>query len=160
MATALSPAPTALPSQLSDRAAYWRVAFLVAGTVTVWTLVTTFSLEKLSFLYKDQLHLSASAVATLGILIAIPQYCRPLIGASSDLFPLFGYHRRPYYVLASLLGALGYFGLSLLAQGSYWTVVLLVIVTVAGGATLMIRPICVVDRKASIVRSTSAMPPI
>lgn len=135
MATALSPPPV---SQRSDQTAFWRVALLMAGTVAALTLSATFSAEKLAFLYKDQLRLSASAVATLGILTAIPQYCRPLIGASSDLFPLFGYHRRPYYALASLLGALGYFGLSLLTHPSYWTVVLLVIVAVAGGATLMI----------------------
>ena len=138
MATALSPAPTALPSQLSDRAAYWRVAFLVAGTVTVWTLVTTFSLEKLSFLYKDQLHLSASAVATLGILIAIPNYLRPLIGASSDLFPLFGYHRRSYYALAALLSALGFGLLSLFSRPSYWTTVFLVMASTAGLVMLLV----------------------
>ena len=137
MATALSPA-LAPASERSDQDAFWRVAFLVAGTVAALTLAATFSAEKLAFLYKDELRLTASAVATLGILIAIPQYCRPLIGAGSDLFPLFGYHRRPYYALASLLGALGYFGLSLLTHPSYWTVVLMVIVTVAGGATLMI----------------------
>ena len=122
----------------AQSAAFWRVALLMAGTVAVVTLVGTFSGEKLAFLYKDQLRLSASAVASLGILLAVPTYFRPFIGAGSDLFPLFGYHRRSYYALAVLLGASGFFGLSLLTRPSYWTTALLVIVTVAGGVTLMI----------------------
>ena len=131
-------APPADAAPGADKAAFWRVALLMAGTVAALTLSGTFAAEKLSFFYKDLLHLSAGGAATLAILLTIPQYCRPLIGAGSDLFPLFGYHRRSYYALASLLGAAGYFGLSRLAHPSYWTTALLVIVTVAGGATLMI----------------------
>lgn len=134
MATTLS--PVAAPT--SQNSAFWRVAFLMAGTVTAWILVATFSAEKLSFLYKDELHLSAGGTATLAILLAVPQYLRPVIGASSDLFPLFGYHRRSYYVLAALLGAAGYYSLSLFPHPSYWTTALLVMVTIAGAATLMI----------------------
>ena len=133
MATTLT--ATALPSQKAD---FWRVALLMAGTVSVLTLVGTFSNEKLLFFYKEQLHLSASAVASLGILLAAPTYFRPFIGAGSDLFPFFGYHRRSYYALAALLEALGFFALSFLPHSSYWTTALLVIVTVAGGVTLMI----------------------
>lgn len=135
MATQVSTLETAAPSQSAD---FWRVALLMAGTVSVLALVSAFSNEKLSFLYKEQLHLSASAMASLGILLAVPSYFRPFIGASSDLFPLLGYHRRSYYALAVLLGASGFFGLSLLTHPSYWTTALLVMVTVAGGVTLMI----------------------
>ena len=110
----------------------------MAGTVAVYALVTAFSAEKLSFFYKEQLHLSASAFSTLLILLNVPTYFRPLIGASSDLFPLLGYHRRSYYALAGLLQATGFFALSLFTHPSYWTTALLVIVTAAGVTTLMI----------------------
>lgn len=133
-----SETPTPETDASAQNIAFWRVALLMAGTVAVLALVGTFSGEKLRFLYKDQLHLSASAVASLTILLAIPTYFRPFIGASSDLFPLLGYHRRSYYALAVLLGAVGYFGLSLLPHPSYWTTAWLVIITVAGGVTLMI----------------------
>ena len=122
----------------SQKAAFWRVALLMAGTVAVLTLVGTFSSEKLSFFYKEQLHLSASAFSTLLILLAVPTYFRPFIGASSDLFPLLGYHRRSYYALAILLEVIGLFGLSLLPHPSYWTTALLVMVAAAGSVTLMI----------------------
>jgi MFS family permease len=122
----------------SQSASFWRVALLMAGTVIVGSLVGMFSSEKLSFFYKEQLHLSASAFSSLVILLAIPNYLRPVIGAGSDLFPLFGYHRRSYYMLAALLGAIGYFSLSLQTHPSYWTTALLVMVTVAGAVTLLI----------------------
>ncbi len=134
MATTLS-AVTAPPSQKAD---FWRVALLMAGTVAVLTLVRTFSGEKLLFFYKEQLHLSAGGLASLGILVAAPTYFRPFIGAGSDLFPLFGYHRRSYYALAALIEALGFFILSTIPHPSYWTTVILVIVTIAGGVTLLI----------------------
>ena len=128
-------APAASPA---DRRAFLRLALLMAGTVSVISLTNTFSAEKLNFLYKDQLHLTAGGLASLVILLAIPDYLRPFIGAGSDFFPLLGYHRRSYYVLASLVSALGYSGLSLLPHYAYLTTALLVIVTVAGGVTLMI----------------------
>ena len=131
-----NPAPE--PAAASMSAAFWRVALLMAGTVIVLTLIATFSGEKLKFLYKDQLHLMASGLSTVGILIAIPNYLRPFIGAGSDVFPLLGYHRRSYYALAALLGASGFFGLSLLPHPHYWTTILLVMLTVAGGAMLML----------------------
>lgn len=135
MATQVLTPETAAPAQ---SAAFRRVALLMAGTVSVLTLVGTFSAEKLMFFYKEQLHLSASGVASLLILLAVPTYFRPFIGAGSDLFPVFGYHRRSYYALAALVAALGFFALSLVPHPSYWTTVLLVIITTAGGVTLMI----------------------
>ena len=126
------------PAPSGERLAFLRIALLMAGTVAVSTLAETFSGEKLNFLYKDQLHLTAGGMASLVILLAIPDYLRPFIGAGSDFFPLLGYHRRSYYALAALLGALGFFCLSLLPHYTYLTTALLVIVTIAGGVTLMI----------------------
>ncbi len=122
----------------SQPRAFLRIALLMAGTVTLASLSATFSGEKLNFLYKDQLHLSAGGLASLVVLLAIPNYLRPFIGAGSDFFPLLGYHRRSYYALAALLGALGYFGLSALPHYTYLATALLVMVTIAGGVTLLI----------------------
>ena len=122
----------------SEGTAFLRIALLMAGTVAVITLIGTFSGEKLNFLYKDQLHLTAGGMASLAILLLIPNYLRPFIGAGSDFFPLLGYHRRSYYALAALLGALGFFCLSALPHYTYLTTALLVIVAIAGNVTLMI----------------------
>ena len=131
----LAPDTPALPG---ERRAFLRLALLMAGTVAVNNLGDTFSGEKLDFLYKDQLHLTAGGMASLVILLAIPDYLRPLIGAGSDFFPLLGYHRRSYYALATLMSTVGFFGLSLLPHYSYLITALLVMLTYAGGVTLMI----------------------
>ena len=136
MATLTLDRETAAPP--GERAAFLRVTLLMAATMVVGTLVSTFSVEKLLFLYKEQLHLSAGGLASLAILVAIPTYLRPLIGAGSDLFPLLGYHRRSYYALGALTAAVGFFGLSLTSHYTYLTTLLLVMVMVAGSVTLMI----------------------
>ena len=127
---------TAAPS--APRWAFGRVALLIAATYGVFILIYMFSGEKLLFLYKEQLHLSAGGLASLAILAAIPNYLRPLIGAGSDLFPLLGYHRRSYYALASLTAAARYWGLSLPPHYTYLTTLLLVIVAGAGVTTFLI----------------------
>ncbi|BDI29164.1 hypothetical protein CCAX7_12150 [Capsulimonas corticalis] len=109
------------------------VALLIGLSVILSVLMGTFSGEKISFLYKDVLHLSASDVGTLGILTGIPGYLRPFMGAGSDLFPLLGFHRRSYYAVSWLLSSLGYFGLSLLHTHHYASVVTLIILTGLGG---------------------------
>ena len=121
-----------------ERRAFVRLILLMAATMVVGTLVGTFSGEKLLFLYKEQLHLSAGGLATLAILVAIPNYLRPFIGAGSDLFPLLGYHRRSYYAIAALTAALGYFCLSLVSHYTYLATLLLVMIAFAGSVTLMI----------------------
>ncbi len=128
--------PDARPDFL--RPDFLRVALLMAATMAVATLVGTFSGEKLLFLYKEQLGLSAGGLATFAILVAIPNYLRPFIGAGSDLFPLLGYHRRSYYALAALTASAGYFCLSLIPHYTYLTTLLLVMLAVAGGVTVMI----------------------
>ena len=136
MATLTLDRETAAPP--GERAAFLRVTLLMAATMVVGTLIGTFSAEKLQFLYKEQLHLSPGGLASLAILVAIPSYLRPLIGAGSDLFPLLGYHRRSYYAVAALTAALGFFGLSLTPHYTYLTTLLLVMVMGAGITTVLI----------------------
>lgn len=65
-----------------------------------------------TFLLKDDLHLGpAEMSATLGIL-ALPWTIKPLYGFLSDGFPIFGYRRRSYLVLAGIVGFLSYSSLA------------------------------------------------
>ncbi len=115
-----------------------RVALLIGASVILNTVVGVFSGEKLSFLYKDVLGLSASGMATLRLVAGIPAYLRPLMGAGSDLFPLFGFHRRSYYAFSWLLMALGFLCLAGMHHYHYGSVLGLVIVTGAGGNLLFV----------------------
>ena len=59
----------------------------------------------------------------------IPWQSKALFGLASDLFPIHGYHRAPYMMLASCLGALGNLCLCLLTAGAplYITAMLLLL---------------------------------
>lgn len=75
-----------------------------------------------TFLLKDELHLGpAELSATLGIL-TLPWTIKPLYGFLSDGFPIFGYRRRSYLVLAGGVGFLSYaflaWGTSLIPEGA------------------------------------------
>lgn len=127
-----------------------RTMFLVAGTVVVDTFVNALSAEKLNFLYKDVLGLLPSAFASLGILLNIPQYLRPLIGTLTDLIPFLGYHRRSYYLLAVLAEAIALYALSTLPHYNYAAVAALV-VTQTFGIVLMFLMM-----EATLVRTGNA----
>jgi len=65
-----------------------------------------------TFLLKEDLHLGpAEMSATMGIL-ALPWTIKPLYGFLSDGFPIFGYRRRSYLVLAGVVGFLSYSSLA------------------------------------------------
>lgn len=109
------------------------VALLIALSVILNTFGAVFSGEKMRFLFKSVMHLSASQVATIMIVAGIPGYIRPFLGAGTDLFPLFGFHRRSYYAISWALSALGYAALALLHRYHVPTVVILMMVTGLGG---------------------------
>lgn len=61
-----------------------------------------------SFFLKDQLGLSPAEVASLVGISMLPWTIKPLYGMISDSLPIFGYRRRPYLVLSSLLGIIAW----------------------------------------------------
>ena len=116
----------------ASRGAVWRTVLLLIGYEICATFVTIFSTEKLSYLYKERLSLAATASATLGVIVYSAQYARPAFGALSDFVPLFGYHRRSYLALASLLSAAAFLALALAHHYAYTMVLCLVAQAVAG----------------------------
>jgi len=61
-----------------------------------------------TFLLKDQLHLGPAELSALTGLFTLPWTIKPIYGFLSDGFPLFGYRRRSYLVLAGILGGISY----------------------------------------------------
>ncbi len=131
MSTVTLSGETAAPA--ASKADLPRIVVLAILAATLGVFVVAFTSEKLLFLYKEQLHLSPGGVGTLGIIAGIPAYLQPFMGAFSDLNPLFGYHRRSYFVLGGIISALGYFFLALQPHYAYGSVVALVTLAVAGG---------------------------
>jgi MFS family permease len=149
LSTATLPGEIAAP--VSRKADLYRVVALAVGIATLGAFLAAFTAEKLTFLYKEQLHLSPGEVGTLGILVGVPSYLQPLMGAFSDLNPLAGYHRRSYFVLGGVLGALGFLLLALQPHYSYAAVVALVLIGSAGGilVTVMLNAVLVVVGNAT-----------
>src|SRR5690242_3290491 len=110
-----------------------RVALMVGLFVTINTILIAVVGEKQLFLYKEELHLSATRVTLLNILLAIPVYIQPFVGAWTEVVPWLGYHRRSYFCLGILIYALGYALLALL-HGYRYAVVLGLLLTTGMGA--------------------------
>lgn len=86
----------------------------VIAIATIYFVEGALGLARLAqtFLLKDDLHLGpAEMSATMGIL-ALPWTIKPLYGFLSDGFPIFGYRRRSYLVLAGIIGFLSYSSLA------------------------------------------------
>ena len=114
--------------------ALWRTVFLIAAAAALGGVLGAITVNKQLFLYKDVLGLSAGAVGTLALIINIPAYLQPFMGGLSDLYPLFGWHRRTYFALAAVVQALGYAGLMTLHHYHYAAIACLLIVAGSGGA--------------------------
>lgn len=82
----------------------------IIAIATIYFVEGALGLARLSqtFLLKDEFHLGpAELSATLGLL-SLPWTIKPLYGFLSDGFPIFGYRRRSYLVLAGFVGFLSY----------------------------------------------------
>ena len=112
----------------------WRTVFLLAASAALGGVLGAVTLNKQLFLYKEVLGLKASGVGTLLLIINIPAYLQPFMGGVSDLFPLFGWHRRTYFALAAVVQSLGYFGLMALHEYHYAAIACLLIVAGTGAA--------------------------
>ena len=149
MSTVILPGESAAPA--AHKADLYRIIVLAILAATLGVFVVAFTSEKLLFLYKEQLHLTPGGVGTMLIIVGIPLYLQPLMGAFSDLNPLAGYHRRSYYLLGGLLGALGFLCLAVQTHYLFATVAALVIIGSAGAtmASVIFNAVLVVAGNAT-----------
>jgi folate/biopterin transporter len=75
-----------------------------------------------SFFLKDDLHLSPAETASLVGIAMLPWTVKPLYGMISDGLPLWGYRRRPYLILSSLLGTIAWWGMAWWVNSTAWAV--------------------------------------
>ena len=83
----------------------------IAAIMTIYFVEGALGLARLAqtFLLKDELHLGPAEMSALTGIFALPWTIKPVYGFLSDGFPLFGYRRRSYLILAGIVGALSYF---------------------------------------------------
>lgn len=129
----------------ADRTAFLRIAIFLTAAAALGAFSLAFTGEKTTFLFKDVMHLTPGDIGVLGIITGIPGYIQPFLGAGADLFPLFGSHRRSYYLLGSAVCVAADCGLASLHQYHYAAVVCLLLLIGGGGvlASVMINAVMV-----------------
>ncbi|HLK57080.1 MAG TPA: MFS transporter [Chthonomonadaceae bacterium] len=132
--TAIASEPELLPGKSpADRSDVLRLCLLVTASVLLNTLIGAIVGEKTSFLYKDVLQLTPTQTTELKLLLGLPAYVQPFVGAWTEIIPWLGYHRRTYYFCGVLVAILGYVTLALLHEYHYGAVVGLLLALGSGG---------------------------
>ena len=114
----------------------------VLAILTVYFVQGSLGLARLatSYFMKDTLHLSPADMANIGGITTLPWVIKPLYGFLSDGFPLLGYRRRSYLVIAGLVGCLSWLSLGLnYAQGTNSLIALIVL----GSASVAVSDVVV-----------------
>ncbi len=73
-----------------------------------------------SLFLKETLHWSVLQISLMGTISAIPWFLKILFGAVSDNFPLFGYKRKSYLVVSSVLSVLCWTALAVFRETGFW----------------------------------------
>jgi len=80
-----------------------------------------------SFFLKDDLGLSPAEVASMVGITMLPWTVKPLYGLISDGFPVFGYRRRPYLLLSSVLGIFAWSSMALWVSTPFWAIAMIAV---------------------------------
>lgn len=91
----------------------------ILAIVTIYFVEGALGLARLaqSYLLKDELHLGPAELSALTGLFVLPWTIKPLYGFLSDGFPLFGYRRKSYLIVAGIIGGISY---GVLSYGTFW----------------------------------------
>jgi predicted MFS family arabinose efflux permease len=106
---ALNPLKTADAKRL---ATLFAVVYFAQG---MWSL----PVQPMTIVLKER-GLSATNVADFMLISTIPWLIKPLYGLLSDFVPLFGLHRKSYFLLSSSLASASGMVLAVLSEHGYW----------------------------------------
>ncbi len=110
-----------------------RIVILVILLALVATLGGAVIGQTLQRFERGPLHLSADTVGTMGIILGIPAYIQPFLGAGSDLFPILGYRRRSYFVIGYLIELIGYVAMARVQHLTYYSLISILLIIGFGG---------------------------
>ncbi len=94
------------------------VIYFVQGAMTISQLAV-------SFFLKDDLGLSPAEVASMVGITMLPWTVKPVYGLISDGFPVFGYRRRPYLLLSSVLGIFAWVSMGSWVTTPFWAIAMI-----------------------------------
>ncbi|HEY9769395.1 MAG TPA: folate/biopterin family MFS transporter [Coleofasciculaceae cyanobacterium] len=99
-----------------------------------------------SFFLKDDLGLTPAEVAALTGITALPWIIKPLFGFVSDGLPIFGYRRRPYLILAGLLGSASWVALATLVDNALTATLVILLTSLSVAISDVIVDSLIVER--------------
>ena len=109
-----------------------------------------------SFYYKDTLKLSPSQTSALGSMMTIPWTLKPIYGFMSDNFPIFGYRRKSYVLLAGCCVTTCYILLALGNHTTFTFVALQLVATFFMAVSNVVAEALTVERRRRSPSSQSA----
>jgi hypothetical protein len=126
--------------------------------LTVYFVQGALGLSRLatSFFMKDELHLAPAEVAALGGLTTLPWVIKPLYGFLSDGFPIFGYKRRSYLILAGLVGSLSWLALGTIVSDTTSAVAAIILGSASVAISDVVADSIVVERSRAGARADGA----
>ena len=89
--------------------------------------LSTFSNLAITYYFKDNLKLSPSQSALIQSILSFPNILKPLFGFMSDIYPFFGYKRKSYIVINSILIFISWLILSFFNPSVELTILILLI---------------------------------
>ena len=91
----------------------WRFAIqmTVMYLLVKGLMLSVLGLVKLSYC-KKTLKIDGSACQTMMVISSTPWAIKGSIGVLADAYPLFGYHKASYILVAAVIGSIGLFGLA------------------------------------------------
>lgn len=99
-----------------------------------------------SFFLKDELGLTPAEVAAMMGIVSLPWVIKPLFGFLSDSLPIFGYRRRSYLLLSSLLGCVSWYSLSAFVHNPWAATVAITLSSLALAVSDVIADSIVVEK--------------
>ncbi len=101
-------------------------------------------------LYLRSLRWSIAEIATVSSIAAAPWVLKIFYGLLSDSFPLFGYRRKSYLIICSILSALGWLSLAFLPSDKTWVLFSLLTANLGFAATDVITDGLVVEHSTNL----------
>jgi folate/biopterin transporter len=115
------------------------VVYFVQGILGLARLAT-------SFFLKDELGLSPAEVAAMMGVVSLPWVIKPVFGFLSDSLPIFGYRRRSYLLLSSILGCYAWAAMGTVVHSAVAAMVTITLCSLAIAVSDVIVDSIVVER--------------
>lgn len=96
------------PATVNHNVLRWGAFFAIAYAIQGFSQTATLFVQPIQYYYKSAEGGGANDLARILFLLGIPWYLKPLYGLLSDFVPLFGFRRKSYLLLLSLLATLAF----------------------------------------------------